>query len=141
MMGRKLIFANMRILVLLFVFSSINATAQKIDSIYVHLYTDSLKKGTMNYINIDGLSNGHYIPLDTNQIHFQSSYGKFHGNNLELPLNCTVKRVTIKAILISNPLVFKEFVVAIKQTEDPPLKSEQEVMFDYKKKTKEKRKG
>ena len=141
MMGRKLIFANMRILVLLFVFSSINATAQKIDSIYVHLYTDSLKKGTMNYINIDGLSNGHYIPLDTSHIHFQSSYGKFHGNNLELPLNCTVKRVTIKAILISNPLVFKEFVVSIKQTEDPPLKSEQEVLFDYKKKTKEKRKG
>ena len=34
--------------------SAFLSNAQKIDSIYFHLYTDSLKKGTHNYINIDG---------------------------------------------------------------------------------------
>ena len=29
------------------------ANAQKVDSIYFHLYTDSLKKGFFNYINVD----------------------------------------------------------------------------------------
>jgi hypothetical protein len=34
--------------------------AQKVDSIFFHPYTDSLKKGTYNYINVDGkLSDGH----------------------------------------------------------------------------------
>ena len=33
--------------------------AQKVDSIYFHLYTDSLKKGVYNYINVDArLQNG-----------------------------------------------------------------------------------
>jgi len=55
------------------------AKAQKIDSIYVHLYTDSLKKGTYNYINIDGkLSNGRYLPLDTTDLVFSASDGKFY---------------------------------------------------------------
>ena len=29
------------------------AKAQKIESIHINLYTDSLKKGTYNYINVD----------------------------------------------------------------------------------------
>jgi hypothetical protein len=37
----------------LFLFSA-SAKAQKVESIYVNLYTDSLKKGTYNYINIEG---------------------------------------------------------------------------------------
>ena len=41
-------------LTLLITASSVNA--QKVDSIYFHLYTDSLKKGTYNYINVDGNS-------------------------------------------------------------------------------------
>ncbi len=43
-----------------------NVKAQNIDSIYFHLYTDSLKKEVHNYINVDGLlQNGRYLPLDT----------------------------------------------------------------------------
>ena len=38
---------------LLFAFSF--SKAQKIDNIFVNLYTYSLKKGTYNYINIDRL--------------------------------------------------------------------------------------
>jgi len=46
-------------LLCLFLLCSLFAKAQKVENIYVNLYTDSLKKGTFNYINIDGkLSNG-----------------------------------------------------------------------------------
>lgn len=46
-------------------------SAQKIDSIYFHLYTDSLKKGFYNYINVDGkMSDGSWTPLDSTQILF-----------------------------------------------------------------------
>ena len=38
--------------------------AQQVDSIFLNLYTDSLKKGQHNYINVDGkLSNGKWMPL------------------------------------------------------------------------------
>ena len=69
-----------QILFLFFLTTSSVASAQKIEGIYANLYTDSLKKGTYNYINIDGkLSNGHYIPLDTSDIIFTASEGKFSG--------------------------------------------------------------
>ena len=87
---------------------------------YVHLYTDSLKKGTYNYINIDGkLSNGRYLPLDTTDIIFSSSDGKFYGNSLYLPENFSKEKVTIKAVLKSNPSVYKQFDIYIKKIPDP----------------------
>jgi len=43
--------------------------AQKVDSIYFNLYTDSLKKGQHNYINMDGkLSNGRWMPLTAKKL-------------------------------------------------------------------------
>lgn len=105
------------------------AKAQKIDSIYVHLYTDSLKKGTYNYINIDGkLSNGRYLPLDTSQITLSSNGGKFYGNSLYLPPDFDRKKVTIKVVLKSDPSQEKIFDISIKQKPDPELKSEQEIL-------------
>src|SRR5204862_5720867 len=57
--------------------------AQKIEKIYVNLYTDSLKKGTYNYINVDGLlPDGSYTPLDSSEMTFWASDGKFYGNTL-----------------------------------------------------------
>ena len=89
--------------------------AQKIDSIYVNLYTDSLKKGTYNYINVDGLlSNGRYLPLDSTHILFTASAGKFVGNTLFIDKDFTAEKVTIKAVLRKNPAIFKEFVMYIK---------------------------
>ena len=103
------------------IMASSHATyAQKIDSIYVHLYTDSLKKGTYNYINIDGkLSNGRYLPLDTTDIIFSSGDGKFYGNSLYLPPDFAKDKVHIKAVLKSNPAMYKQFDVYIKKTPDP----------------------
>ena len=101
----------------MFAFSA--AKAQKIDSIYVNLYTDSLKKGTYNYINIDGLlSNGKYLPLDSNHLIFKSSYGKFYGNSLLIDRDCKVEKVTINVSMKKNPSLHKEFVMYIKKKED-----------------------
>ena len=96
------------------------AKAQKIDSIYVNLYTDSLKKGTYNYINIDGkLDNGRYLPLDSTQIIFTASDGRFVGNTLWIDPNFTKAKVSIKVVLRSRPEMFKEFTIYIKKIPNP----------------------
>ena len=124
-----------KILILAFITSFNFAKAQKVDSIYVHLYTDSLKKGTYNYINIDGkLSDGHYIPLDTSDIIFTSDYGKFYGNSLWLDPDFKMKKVNIKATLRSNPTIFKEFDIYIKKIPDPAKLKTQEEIFRKEKK-------
>ena len=109
------------------------ATAQKVDSIYVHLYTDSLKKGTYNYINIDGkLTNGRFLPLDSTDIIFTSSDGKFFGNSLWLDPNFNKDKVAIRTVLRSNPSVFKEFVIYIKKTPDGHLRTSDDIMNEPK---------
>ena len=111
------------------------AKAQKIDSIYVNLYTDSLKKGTYNYINIDGrLSNGRYLPLDNNDLTFTTSAGEFKGNSLWINKDCKENKVSIKVILKSNPLLHKEFEIYIKQLPDnEKLKTKEEILNEMKK--------
>lgn len=126
-----------KIITALFIVSSFAAKAQKIDSIYVHLYTDSLKKGTYNYINVDGLlSNGRYLPLDSTKISFSCGQARFHGNSLFIPADFKEEKVTIKVALKSDETKTKEFEMYIKKTEDPPLKSEQEVLDDLRRKSK-----
>lgn len=104
--------------------------AQKIDSIFVNLYTDSLKKGTHNYINIDGLySNGSYLPLDSNDIIFKSSHGIFYGNNLWIPEDLKEPKVTIHVTMRKQPALVRQFDMYIKTTEDPhDLMSNEEVI-------------
>ena len=95
----------------------------------MNLYTDSLKKGTLNYITIDGkLSNGKYLPLDSNDLIFSSSAGKFSGNNLWIDREIAVEKVDIKVSLKNNPLLVKEFTIYIKQKPDPELKTMDEIM-------------
>ena len=116
-------------LLLIFLAASVALKAQKVDSIYFHLYTDSLKKGTFNYINIDGkLSNGKYLPLDSTHLIFWASAGKFSGNSLWIDRNFTPQKVDIKVSLRSNPAIIKEFTIYIKQQPDPELKTMDEIM-------------
>jgi len=76
---------------------------QKIDSIYFNLYTDSLKKGTYNYINVEGrLSNGNIRPLDSTQLIFTASTGRFFGNSLWLPFETKEEKVNITVISRQN---------------------------------------
>ena len=97
---------------------------------YVHLYTDSLKKGVYNYINIDGkLANGRFVPLDTADVTFTSSGGTFYGNSLWVEPGFNKTNITIKAVLKSNPAVFKEFTLYIKKKrDDSKLKTVDEIM-------------
>ena len=75
-------------------FLAVPIFSQKIDSIIFHLYTDSLKKGQHNYINVDGkLSNGHWEPLTSKEIDFSSSAGKFENNDLVLAGNLTEQKI------------------------------------------------
>ena len=118
------------LLLVVIVCFNIVSKAQKVDSIYFNLYTDSLKKQVHNYINIDGkLANGNWLPLTEKDILFSATVGKFEGNSLVLDSNCTEKKVTIKAVLKSNPAISREVTVYIKTTMDnEKLKTIEEVM-------------
>lgn len=118
------------LLSLILISFSLLGKSQKVDSIYFHLYTDSLKKGTHNYINVDGkLSNGKWMPLTAKEITFSSSYGEFEGNELILPLDCKVEKVTVKAVLRSDPGTWKETTIWIKKKpDDERLPSREDVL-------------
>jgi len=116
--------------------------AQKIDSIYFHLYTDSLKKGTHNYINVDGkTSDGRWRPLTAKDLTFTSSYGTFDGNELILPDEVTVEKLTVKAVLKSDPKNWKEITIWIKKKPDPELPTKEEILNNSKPAKKNSRKN
>jgi hypothetical protein len=93
--------------------------AQKIDSLFFNLYTDSLKKGTNNYINLDAkLVNGNWIPLTSDHLIFSSSYGYFDKNDLVLPDSPTCDFVKVKAVLRSDTTIQLEKTIWIKKLPD-----------------------
>ncbi|HET6994459.1 MAG TPA: hypothetical protein VFI06_05740 [Chitinophagaceae bacterium] len=113
---------------LLIVFAGLALKAQKVDSIFFHLYTDSLKKGTHNYINVDGkMSDGRWKPLTAKEIEFSSSCCSFSGNELIIPANTREEKIVIKAVLKTNPTMWIEKTIWIKKLPDPeflPTKEE-----------------
>jgi hypothetical protein len=127
----KLFFTSFFLLVSFF------AKAQKVDSMFVHLYTDSLKKGTFNYINVDGLlADGNWRPLDTNHVEFKCSAGKFHGNQLWVDPDFEGDKISIDAIFRQDRTQHKQFEMYIKRQMDPAqLPDENEIL---KQKTKKK---
>jgi hypothetical protein len=135
------IYTLKQLLLSFFLLVSVFASAQKIENIYVNLYTDSLKKGTYNYINIDGkLDNGQYLPLDSANIIFTSSDGKFFGNSLWIDKDFAKDKVTVKAVLRSNPELCKQFDIYIKKIPNPTeLKSEEEILNQMKSNAKKKK--
>lgn len=129
------------IVLLCFAFA-FSASAQKIDSIYFNLYTDSLKKGAVhfNYINVDGkLSDGRYIPLDSTHVRFTTSIGKISGNVLTLDSLVKDEFVIITATLLSNPAVKKEVKIYIKKVlTEEPMKSAEELIDGWQRQGKKK---
>jgi len=104
-------------------------SAQKVDSIYFHLYTDSLKKGQNNYINVDGkMSNGRWLPLTSKDLNFSCANATFQGNELIIPFDFPYEKVTVKAVLKSNPSVIIEKTIWIKKRPDGPLPTREELM-------------
>ena len=93
--------------------------AQRVDSLYFNLYTDSLKIGTYNYINVDGkYSNGRYLPLTSKELIFTSNGGKFDGNSLFIDSSFSEPKVTVKVALKENPKICKEIIIYIKQSQE-----------------------
>jgi hypothetical protein len=137
----------MKTMILLFLFSSAAGAAfaqknspVKIDSIFFHLYTDSLKTGQNNYINVDGkLSDGTWLPLTSREIEFSSSAGKFEGNELVIPHGFKPEKVTIKAVLRSNPALKLEKTIWIKKLPDPEkLPTSEDILREMKQQKKNK---
>lgn len=133
----------MKRLLLLFTFLiSLNQIkAQKVDSIYFNLYTDSLKKGTFNYINVDGkLADGRWLPLTAKEITFTATSGTFDGNSLFIDSSFAGKAVTVKATLKQNPTIFREVTIHIKTTiVEERLKTTEELLKEWDKKAKDKK--
>ena len=103
--------------------------AQKVDSIYFHLYTDSLKKGQHNYINVDGkMSNGRWMPLSSKDVQFSCASATFEGNELIIPDNFKPEKVVVKAVLKSNSSVSIERTIWIKTKPDGDLPTKDEIM-------------
>lgn len=103
--------------------------AQKVDSIYFHLYTDSLKKGQHNYINVDGrLTNGRWMPLTHKEIIFSCSAATFEGNELIIPFEFIPEKVTITAVLRNNPAVRIEKTIWIKTKPDGDLPAKEDIL-------------
>jgi len=126
------------IALILVLFASIGARAQKVDSIFFNLYTDSLKKGpyNFNYINVDGkLSNGQWMPLSAKEISFTANAGKFEGNSLILDSSYKGDKVTIKAVLKSDPSIWREVTIYVKKIEvQEKLKTVEEILNEPNKK-------
>jgi len=113
------------ILIVFLLVTALCTKAQQVDSIYFHLYTDSLKKGTYNYINVDGrLTNGRWLPLTAKEINFTASAGIFDGNSLFIDKAAAVEKLTVKAVLKSNPALAIDTTIYIKKmADDEPLKT------------------
>ena len=119
---------------------SLPVSAQKVDSLFFNLYTDSLKIGTYNYINVDGkFSNGRYLPLTAKELVFTSSAGKFDGNSLYLDSSFKDQKVTVKITLKDNPAIWKEITIYIKQSQEVErLRTVEEILGTPPKKEKKK---
>lgn len=130
-----------KILFLVGLYISAAANAQQINSIVFHLYTDSLKKGTYNYINVDGkLSNGHYLPLTNKELILESSTGTWDGNSLIIDSLYKGDSVIISATLKEKHALSKTITVYIKKgTYEGKVFTEKELLDkDKTKKKKEK---
>ena len=117
--------------------------AQKIESIVFNLYTDSLKKGTHNYINVDGkMSNGSWLPLTAKELKFTSTGGTFEGNSLILDKDFKAENVSVTAMLIQDTTLKKTVTIFIKKRgDDEKLKTAEEILRELENNGKKKKNG
>ena len=129
------------LLTIFFMLCCFAAKAQKIESIYFNLYTDSLKKGVHNYINVDGkLANGSFLPLMADEVVFTSTDGKWDGNSLILDSSFTKDSVIVTASLKAKPEIKKSVTIYMKKIlVEPALKTEKELLEEWSKKDKKNR--
>ncbi|RYZ23781.1 MAG: hypothetical protein EOO16_03785 [Chitinophagaceae bacterium] len=103
--------------------------AQRVERFEFNLYTDSLKKGFYNYINIDGqLSDGTWRPLDSAHVALSANTGFFKGNDLFIDSSYRGDSVLVTAVLRANPAQQRRIVIHIRRRDFDALPSEQEVL-------------
>ncbi len=89
------------------------------DSLFFNLYTDSLKKGSWNYINVDAkLSNGTYMPLTSEQLNFKVSNGKLQGNSVWIDWNFKDDSVVVEVSLKKDASVRRTITIWIKKKDE-----------------------
>lgn len=106
------------------------ARGQEIDSLFFNLYTDSIKKGVYNYINVDArLKNGRWMPLTSRELRFSASAGRFEGNSLILDTSSKEQSVTVKVELIADPRIKRSISIPVKRkTDEEPLKKPEDIL-------------
>jgi D-alanyl-D-alanine carboxypeptidase len=110
---------------LLLITSSQQLRAQSPDSIFFNLYTDSLKKGAWNYINVEGrITHGKIVPLSARSIVLKASTGKVEDMSVWLDWNTTADTVVVEVSLKTNPAVTAKTIIWIKKY-DPQLDVQQ----------------
>lgn len=121
---------------MLFIVANHTGRAQKIEHITFNLYTDSLKKGFYNYISVDGrFSDGSWQPLDSSHIRFKANTGYFKGNDLFIDSSYKGDSIIVKAVLRTNPALWKEIIIYIrKRGFDEPLKTNEEILHELRNK-------
>lgn len=119
------------------------ASAQKVDSIFFNLYTDSLKKGVYNYINVDAkMKGGGFLPLSSDEIILTSSAGRWYGNSLVIDSSYSKDSVVVVAVLKERPEVKKTVTIYMKKAdEQPSLLSEEELLESWRRESKKKKKN
>ncbi len=117
-------------LILLFLFLAKWGMAQKLDTMYFNLYVDSLKKGTYNYINVEGkFSNGNYLPLTADEVEFSCDSAKFDRNSLFIDSNFSPRFVQVLAVYKKDRTKKATIRIPIKQwVVEEKLKTEEEVI-------------
>jgi hypothetical protein len=107
--------------------------AQQIQSMEFHLYTDSLKKGVYNYINVDGkMSDSTWRPLNSKQIQFSCNTGAWDGNSLIIDSSYNKDSVVVTATLKGNTALQKSITIYMKKNLiNPALKTEEELLKEW----------
>ncbi|MFN4284446.1 MAG: hypothetical protein ACK4E8_00615 [Lacibacter sp.] len=95
---------------------SLYAVAQQPDSIWFDLYTDSLKKGSWNYINVVGrFAGGRVLPISPSQLILRSSAGRVEQGSVWIDWNETADSVTVWVQLQKQPSLQKAVTIWIKK--------------------------
>src|SRR3954468_16989046 len=107
--------------------------AQHIETIEFHLYTDSLKKGVYNYINVDGkMSDGSWRPLNSKLVQFSCNTGTWDGNSLIIDSSYSKDSVVVTATLKGNTAMQKTVTIYMKKNlTNPTLKTEEELLKEW----------
>lgn len=79
------------------------------------------------------------MPLTSKEIQFSSSSCKFSGNELIIPVDFSAEKITVKAVLKSNPSLWLERTIWIKKKPDGELPTKNEILRDMKNNPKRRR--